>query len=204
MLTLFHAPQTRSSRIIWLIEELGTDVAIEYCDIAYRNGQKIGGPDPRNPHPEGKVPALIHDQTLITESAAVALYLTDLFPDAGLGAPVGSRDRGAFLTWLSWTAGELEPSVFSRMTGEIERNAFARASYDAAMERLIKALAAGPWLMGDRFTAADIMIGSTLGWARLHLPDNPVFDAYLERLSTRPAHRRARDRDAPGSLAAAS
>lgn len=195
MLTLFHAPQSRSSRIVWLVEELGADVRIEYCAIAYRQGQKVGEPDPRNPHPDGKVPALTHDGVVITESAAVALYLTDLFPEAGLGAPVGSRERGAYLTWLTWAVGELEPAMWARMMGQTETDAFARARYDAAMERLTEALWAGPWLMGERFTAVDVMIGATLGWGRQHLPDNAVFDAYEARLAERPAKHRADSRD---------
>ncbi len=195
MLTLFHAPQSRSSRIIWLIEELGADVRVEYCAIAHRNGQKVGEADPKNPHPDGKVPALIHDGIVITESAAVALYLTDLFPEAGLGAPVGSRERGAYLTWLTWAAGELEPAMWARITGQTETDAFAKARYDAAMERLMEALWAGPWLMGDRFSAVDVMIGSALGWGRQFLPDNAVFDTYQARLAERPARARADARD---------
>jgi len=195
MLTLFHAPQSRSSRIVWLIEELEADVHIEYCAIAYRNGQKVGEADPGNPHPDGKVPALVHDGVVITESAAVALYLTDLFPEAGLGAPLGSRERGVYLTWLTWAAGELEPAMWAQMTGQTETNPFLRARYDAAMERLMEALWSGPWLMGERFTAVDVMIGSALGWGRQHLPDNVVFDAYQARLAQRPARIRADARD---------
>ncbi|MEQ7154954.1 glutathione S-transferase family protein [Brevundimonas aurifodinae] len=193
MLTLFHAPQTRSSRILWLIEELGADVEVVYCEIAHRNGQRVGEGDPRNPHPDGKVPALIHDGALITESAAVALYLTDLHPKAGVGAPVGSPDRGALLTWLTWAAGELEPALFTRMGGASD--AFAVARYEAAMDRLMDALWSGPFLMGDRFTVADVMVGSTLTWVRPMLPDSPLFDRYLDRLAARPSSGRAAARD---------
>lgn len=193
MLTLFHAAQTRSSRILWLIEELGADVEITRCEIAHRNGKKVGEADPKNPHPDGKVPALIHDGVLITESAAVALYLTDLHPDAGLGAPVGSPQRGALLTWLTWAAGELEPALMARMSGASDFYAVAR--FEAAMDRVMEALWNGPFLMGGRFTVADVMIGSTLAWVRPMLPDSPLFDRYLERLAARPAHARATARD---------
>jgi glutathione S-transferase len=193
VLTLFHAPQTRSSRILWLIEELGADVEVVYCEIAHRNGQKVGEGDPRNPHPDGKVPALIHDGALITESVAVALYLTDLHPRAGIGAPVGSPDRGALLTWLTWAAGELEPALFTRMGGASD--AFAVARYEAAMDRLMDALWSGPFLMGDRFTVADMMVGSTLTWVRPMLPDSPLFDRYLDRLAARSSSGRAAARD---------
>jgi len=198
VLTLFHAPQTRSSRILWLIEELGADVEVAHCEIAHRNGQKVGEADPRNPHPDGKVPALIHDGALITESAAVALYLTDLHPQAGIGAAVGSPDRGALLTWLTWAAGELEPALFARMAGADD--AFAIARYEAAMDRLLDALWTGPFLMGDRFTVADVMVGSTLAWVRHLLPDSPLFDRYRDRLAARPASGRAAARDGAAGL----
>lgn len=196
MLTLFHAPQSRSSRIVWLIEELGADCRIEYCEIAYRNGHKVGDPDPKNPHPDGKVPALLHDGALVSESAAVALYLTDLFPQAGLGAAPGSPERGPLLTWLAWAAGELEPAIWSKMTGEADRNPIAGARYEAATGRLLEALWEGPWLMGDRFTVADVMIGSSLAWARFVFPESPLIDAYADRLAHRPARIRGDARDA--------
>jgi glutathione S-transferase len=198
MLKLFHAPQTRSSRILWLIEELGADVELVYCDIAHRNGQKVGEADAKNPHPEGKVPALIHDGAIITESAAVALYLTDLHPQAGLGAALGSPERGALLTWLTWAAGELEPALFARMSGASDPCSLAR--YEAAMDRLMESLWSGPYLMGERFTIADVMIGSTLAWVRPMLPDSPLFDRYLERLAARPANARAMARDGAVAL----
>lgn len=193
MLTLFHAPQSRSSRLVWLIEELGADCGIEYCDIRRMDG--TGAADPKNPHPDGKVPALIHDGALVTESAAVALYLTDLLPESDLGAPVGSRDRAAYLTWLSWSAGEMEPAMWSKISGACENDTYAQSRYDQAMSRLLEALWAWPWLMGERFTAVDVMIGASLGWGREHLPDSPLFDLYLERLAQRPAWVRAQVRD---------
>lgn len=197
MFTLFHAPQSRSSRIVWLLEELGAEYRIEYCDIARMDG--TGARDPKNPHADGKVPALIDGSMLVTESAAVALYLTDAHPDAGIGAAVGSADRGAYLTWLTWAAGEMEPAMWGKISGATETDAFARARYDAAMARLLEALWTGPYLMGERFTAADVMIGSTLGWGRQHLPESPLLDAYFARITGRPAHQRSMAKD--GDLA---
>lgn len=193
MLTLFHAPQSRSSRLVWLIEELGADCRIEYCDIRRHDGS--GGPDPKNPHPDGKVPALLHDGALITESAAVALYLTGLHPEAGLGFPAGSPRRGPLLSWLFWAAGEMEPALWGKISGATETDALAQARYDAAVTRLLEALWVGPYLMGDQFTVADVLIGSAIGWARQYLPESPLLDAYLERLSARPANQRAMARD---------
>ena len=109
MLTLHHAPRSRSSRIIWLLEELGAPYQIRYTDIPRMTGS--GAPDPANPPPDKKVPALVHDGTLITESAAIILYLTDLFPEAGLGPKLGDRQRGPYLAWLAYYAGVMEPVI---------------------------------------------------------------------------------------------
>lgn len=194
MLTLFHAPWSRSGRILWLVEELGVEHDLRYVDIR-RVQDGSGRRDPANPHPDGKVPALRHDGAVITESAAIAVYLTDLAPEAGLGAPVGSPERGALLTWLAWTAGEMEPALWSRISGSIEGDPVARARYDAVVARILGALETGPYLMGERFTAADVMIGSAVAWAREHMPASATLDAWLARIGDRPANRRAVARD---------
>ena len=200
MLTLFHAPHSRSSRIVWLLEELGVDYDIRYVDI-FRAMTGTGDRDPANLHPDGKVPALLHDGALVTESAAVALYLTDLFPEAGLGATVGSHERAAYLTWLAWTAGEMEPAFWGRISGQTEGDPVAQGRYDAVIARLFGALERGPWLMGEQFTAVDVMVGSALAWGREFAPDSPLLDAYLARITARPASLgSAQKDDAPPSL----
>ncbi|HEX8470788.1 MAG TPA: glutathione S-transferase family protein [Brevundimonas sp.] len=200
MLTLFHAPLSRSSRLIWLMEELGADYEICYCDIARRDGS--GGRDRANPHPDGKVPALIHDGALISECAAVALYLTDLHPEAGMGVSVGHRDRGEYLTWLAWAAGEMEPVLGQRLGGYVPTDPYSVRRYEAVVDRLLDRLWSAPYLMGDRFSAADVMIGATLMWARAHLPESPTLDSYVARISERPARRAAMEKD--GDIAVAS
>lgn len=201
MLTLFHAPWSRSGRLVWLLEEVGVDYEIRYCEIVRQGG--LGARDPANPHPDGKVPALMHDETLVTESLAIALYLTEQFPQADLGAPVGSPERGAFLTWLAWVAGEMEPALWSRMAGATEDDAQAGARYDAVIARLVGAIDRGPYLMGDRFTAVDVMVGSALAWARQHVPIDEALDAYLARVTDRPANARAAGKDGtPPAIAA--
>ncbi|WP_332678348.1 glutathione S-transferase family protein [Brevundimonas sp.] len=204
MLTLFHAPQSRSGRIVWLLEEIGVAYDIRYVDI-FRAMTLTGARDPANPHPDGKVPALAHDGALVTESAAIALYLTDLHPETNLGAPVGSSDRAAYVTWLAWTAGEMEPAFWGKISGAAETDPNAKARYDAAIARLMTALATGPYLMGQRFTAVDVMIASALAWAREYVPESALVDAYLERALNRPANARAAAKDGvlPGSVQAA-
>ena len=193
MLTLYHAPRSRSSRVIWLLEELGADYEVVYCDISRRDGS--GAPDPRNPHPDKKVPALVHDGTLMTESVAIMLYLTDLFTEAGLGRQIGDPERGAYLTWLAYYAGEIEPAFVAKFKDETETDPQARKAYDAVIRRLLSAVEPGPYLMGERFSAADVLIGSPLQWFRQFAPESRALDVWIERISARPAHQRAVAKD---------
>ncbi|QCI62956.1 glutathione S-transferase family protein [Phreatobacter stygius] len=193
MLTLHHAPQSRSSVVVWLLEELGVDYKINYCTIRRQDGS--GGWDASNPHPDGKVPALVHDGALVTEMAAVVLYLTDLLPGAELGPQAGEADRGAYLTWLAWYAGELQPALMARFQAAAETGEQAEAAFAAAIARVVGALDRGPYLMGERFTAADVLIGSTLGWARQFAPPSAALDAWLARIADRPAAKRAAEKD---------
>ncbi|MBB3693325.1 glutathione S-transferase family protein [Sphingomonas sp. BK580] len=192
MLTLFHAPRSRSTRIIWLLEELGVPYQLRYVTIRYRDGSGEG-PDAANPHPDKKVPALLDEQVLVTESAAVATFLADRASDGGLAPAIGDRDRGAYLTWLSWIEGEFGPAIGARL-GAIEGE--IPPAFAAALTRIERALADGPWLLGARFSAADVMLGGTLGWAHQLMPNDGVIPAYLARLTERPAFQRAMARDA--------
>ena len=200
MLTLFHAPRSRSTRFLWLLEELGLPHDVRYVSIRYADGSG-DGPDPANPHPDRKVPALRHGDALVTESAAVATYLADLAPEAGLAPAIGAADRGAYLTWLSWIEGECGPAIASRFgvaPGDPEPAAFT-----AALRRIETALSRGPFLLGERFSAADVMLGGTLDWARQVLPADGTIAAYGARLAARPACVRAMARDAvPQAVAA--
>ncbi|HEX5067236.1 MAG TPA: glutathione S-transferase family protein [Myxococcota bacterium] len=195
MLTLFHAPQSRSSRIIWLLEEIGEPYTIEYVSI--RRGDGSGAPDPRNPHPDKKVPALLHDDRLVTESGAICLHLSDSFPDAKLGPEPGDPSRSEYLTWLFYYAGVLEPALVAKITGRTEREPDEKRAYDAMCARLRAALRRGPYLVGEEFSAADILVESAFVWGRAHMPQGPEVDAYALRLSSRPARARAFTKDSP-------
>ena len=193
MLTLFHAPESRSGRILWLLEEMGVEYDLQLCTITRMDG--FDRRDPANPHQDGKVPALMHGDVLVTESLAIALYLTDLLPEAKLGYAAIEPERGAYLTWLAWTAGELEPSLWAAMSGATNAEGPAKTRYDQAMARLIGALEKGPYLMGDRFTAVDVMAGGALAWARKFAPPSELIDAYVARLSARGANEAACEKD---------
>jgi len=197
MLTLFHAPQSRSSRMLWLLEELGADYAVRYVEIPRLDGS--GRTDPANPHPDHKVPALLHDDVLVTESAAIALYLTDLQPQAGIGPLAGDPRRGPYLSWLAYYAGVIEPVVtieFAKLGG----NAMLAPTFRGLPEmhqRVLGAVERSPYLLGAAFSAADLLLGSLAQWARAMLPAGELIDGYLARLNARPALARAQAKDAP-------
>jgi glutathione S-transferase len=193
MLTIYHAPQSRSSRILWLLEDLGEPYAIEYMDI--RRGNGTGASDPRNVHPDKKVPALVHDGQLVTESAAICLYLTDTFPKAKLGPPPGDAKRGAYLTWLAYYAGVIEPTVIAKAQGRTEKDPDEKRAYDQMESRLRGALEAGPYVLGDAFSAADILVVSVFQWMRSLMPAGEPFDSYVKRCAARPALARAMAKD---------
>ncbi len=193
MLTLFHAPMSRSSRMLWLLEELGAEYEVRYVSIRRRDGS--GGPDEANPHPHKQVPALLHGKTLITESSAITLYLTDLFPDSPLGRPIGHAERGPYLSWLAYYSGVIEPMATMNFTGLTASNpAFAKGYEDMAVH-VIGTLSKQPYLLGDHISAADILLGSALGWMRRLLPENEAVDRYAATVNARPALVRAREID---------
>jgi glutathione S-transferase len=187
MITLYHAPQSRSSRIIWLLEELGQPYAIRPVSI-YRPMTGEGAGDATNPHPDRRVPAIEHQGALLAESQAIVLYLADAFPAAGLAPAIGDPARGAYLTWMAWYVAELEPALFSGLAGE--RSANQQRDYQAVMARLRAALAAGPYVMGEHFSGADLLIGSALAFGRRAFDDDAAIDAYIARCQARPAAQR--------------
>jgi len=195
MLTLYHAPQSRSSRIIWLLEEVAADYVIKITDIPRPDG--TGAVDATNPHPDKKVPALVDDGALITESIAIVQYLTDKFPAADIGPRIGDAQRGPYLAWLAYYAGVIEPVLNFQFAGVADNPALQRSFRDRAAidRRILTALEGGPFILGQKFSGADILIASMGQFARTLLPEGAVVDAYLERCNTRPALARARAKD---------
>lgn len=197
MLTLIHAPDSRSSAIATLIEEMGIQDWVEtrIVDIARFDGS--GRRDPANPHPEGKVPALVHDGQVITERGAIMLHLCGLFPDSGLSPKPGTAEWGVFASWLTWYQGVLEPVLI---------HSFANLSHPAltatfrgpeeATARIRAALDKGPWLMGDQYSAADLLVHSPYAWFKDLTPDDAVIRDWVARCMARPARQRALEADA--------
>jgi glutathione S-transferase len=196
VLTLFHRPKSRSTRFIFLLEELEAPYEIKQVTIRSRDG--TGAIDPANPHPHGKVPAIADDGVIVFESAAIALYLTDKFPKNGVGPLVGEPDRGAYLSWLCYYTGVLEPSIMSKfMKVEVPRGTAGWAPLEEVVAVIVQALSRGPYILGERFSAADVLYGTTFGMFAQNamVPKSIVVDDYVQRVLARPAFARAQARE---------
>lgn len=188
MLTLYHSPQSRSSRIVRLLDELGVLDQVEIRSVGITRFDGSGGADPANPHPEGKVPLLVHDGVEIWESSAIILYLTDLFPEAGLGRPVGHPERGAYLSWLAWYGDVMEPVMVFKLAGLSHRLLDVTfRGVDEMTARLSSQLAKTPYILGDRFSAADLLLSSTFVWMPDATPDVPEIRDWVARCQARPS-----------------
>jgi|ERR1700679_2569621 glutathione S-transferase len=188
MLTLFHAPASPSSRVVWLLEELQADYKLEIVNFPKDDGSKA---DSRNPHPHGYAPALVHDDALVTESGAITLYLTDLFPHSSIGIPMGDPLRPRYLTWLFYQVGLTEPLLYMKGTRVLEADAAMSRLYEAMMRNLAKSLAPGPFIFGERFTAVDILYVSLFERTRELLGRLDWIETYVARGLARPARQRA-------------
>jgi glutathione S-transferase len=192
MMKLYWCPRTRSFTALWLMEEAGQPYERVLTDIstgAQRNADYL------KINPMGKVPALQDGDATLAESAAICAYVAERYPDAKLAPPVGDPARAKYLYWLFYGPGCVEPAMMQLAT-KVEMNPVAAGWGDAqrVIDVLDNALQKGPWLLGDNFSAADIVIGSGLNFAvRLFkmIPARPSFDAYIARCMARPAFQRA-------------
>jgi glutathione S-transferase len=195
LITLFHRPKTRSTRFIFLLEELEAPYEIRLVTTRTREG---GAVDPANPHPHGKVPAISDDGAIVFESPAIALYLTDRFTKNRLGPLVGEPDRGAYLSWLCYYTGVLEPAFMSKfMNVEVPRGTAGWVPVEEAITAVTNLLTAGPYILGERFSAADVLYGTTFAMFAQSpmMPKSTAIEDYVRRIVTRPAFIRAQSRD---------
>src|SRR3954452_3916450 len=196
-LTLYHAAPSRSSIVHWMLEELGEPYQIHL--LSMKRGEQAA-PDYLKINPMGKVPAIRHGDVVITEAAAICTYLADEFPDRKLNIPVGDPRRGVYLKWLFFGPSCIEPAIMDRAFARKEegrRAALGYGDFDTVTNVVAQAVARGPYLLGEQFTAADVVIGSTLRWGMMFklLPERPEFLAYTSRLGERSALQRAEAKD---------
>lgn len=196
MLTFYHSPKSRSSAVAVLIDEMGIADRIDLRIVAIPRQDGSGRRDPANPHPEGKVPALDHDGNLITERGAIMVHLTTLFPEAGLAPAVGTPDWGSYLSWMVWYQGVLEPVMILDWAkiGHPALTATFRGLPEA-VARIGAALAKGPWLLGERFSAADLLVHSPFAFFPERVPDDPPIRDWVARCRARPSIARVAEAD---------
>ena len=200
--TLYHCPYTRSTGALTLLEELGADFTLHVMNMKTGEQRK---PEFLAINPMGKVPTLTHGDAVVTEQVSVYLYLADLYPEAKLAPPLGDPLRGPYLRWMVFYGSCFEPAVVDRVQKR-EPIPEARSPYgdfDSVMKTLISQMKDGPWLLGEQFTAADVLWGSALNWTTQFglIPEVPAIKDYIARFIQRPAYKSALAKDA--ELAAA-
>lgn len=201
MINLFWCPRTRASRILWLLEELGEPYTVRAIDI--RDPEARKDPDFQLASPMGKVPAIM-DQTpsgtvYMADSAAIGLYLADRYPAAGLAPPMDDTRRGRYLYWMTYTTGAIEPAMAEKFGGwEVSPVSCGWGNFDTMIGVLERGLEPGPWLLGEQFSAADVLVGSSVYFMKLFgvLPESALLQEYAARCLARPAYARALARDA--------
>lgn len=200
--TLYHAPNTRSTSVLILLEELAADYELRLLDFA---AGEQHAPEYLRVNPMGKVPAIRHGDAVVTEQVAIYLYLADLYADRGLAPPLADPQRGPYLRWLVFYAACFEPALVDRA---LKRDPAPGATspygtFDTMLGAITSQVEPGPYLLGDRFSAADVLWGTALGLATGWglVPAAPPVERYIRAFNERPAVVRARARDA--ELAAA-
>ncbi|MEX0953690.1 MAG: glutathione S-transferase family protein [Rhizobiaceae bacterium] len=196
MLQFYHAPFSRAFGVFWLLEELGADY--ERVDIDIR---AEGGTDEayRNVQPSKKVPAIEHDGVVVTERAAITIFLAEAFPEMGLSPAVGDPIRPAYLTWNVYCDSVFDPVLCARAHGlEYENNDYPFGLFDDMIANLERHLSSNEFAAGDRFTAADTQLGSAVSYTMnvlKLLPERPAFKDYASRMESRPAYQKVSKRD---------
>lgn len=194
-LVFYTNPMSRGRIVRWMLEEVGAPYRTELLDY----GTTMKGSEFLAINPMGKVPAIRHGQAIVTECAAICAYLADAFPDAGLAPPLD--ERGAYYRWLFFAAGPVEAAVTNHALGleppADKQRMVGYGNFAAVMDTLAQAVAGDRYIAGEHFSAADVYLGSHIGWGlQFDLIDSrPAFTEYWSRVSDRAAYRRANDLD---------
>ncbi len=196
-LVFYTNPRSRGRIVRWMLEEIGQPYRTEVLDY----GTTMKAPAYLAINPMGKVPALRHGDVVVTEAAAICAYLADAFPQAGLAPPHGDRLRGPYYRWLFFAAGPVEAAVSNKAFGFVvppeREGTIGYGSFQRVMDTLEQAVSGGNYLVGDKFTAADVYAGSQIGFGLMFktFEPRPAFQHYWQRITVRPAYVRARALD---------
>lgn len=197
---LYWSPQTRSTRALWMLEEAGIDYERELVDV--QNPDRRNTPEFLEASPMGKVPALVDGDTRMSESAAICLYVADRYAPGTLAPAIDDDSRGKFLYWLMYTPAVVEPAMSDKFNGvEVNRYRSGWGDFDLMLETLEQGIEGKRWILGETFTAADVMLGSSVVFMRMFdmLPDTAALGAYADRCLARPAYQRALALNEPSS-----
>jgi glutathione S-transferase len=191
-LVFYSSPMSRGRIVHWMLEEVGVPYRFEVVNLETQDQKKPGF---LALNPMGKVPAIVHRGTVVTECGAICAYLADAFPAARLAPPTDSPLRGTYYRWLFFGGSCVEAAVIDRMLSRpapSRPGALSYGSYDDTVATLGKALTPGPYILGPQFSAADVYIGSQIAFGMMvkALEPHPVFHAYVNRLQERPAYKR--------------
>ena len=196
-LIFYTNPMSRGRIARWMLEEISEP----YETVLLDYGTTMKGADYLAINPMGKVPAIRHGGTVVTEAAAICAYLADAFPDKGLAPPPASFERGPYYRWMFFAAGPVEAVVTGKALGllapEEKKMMAGYGSFDETIDALERAVSQGPYICGDRFTAADVYVGAQIGWGMMFgsIDKRPAFADYFGRISARPAAVRANEID---------
>ncbi len=199
---LYHMPQTRSGTTHWMNEELGMNEELRApCEIRLINlkaGEQTK-PSYCALNPMAKAPTLVHGDIVVTEAAAICAYLADAFPNAKLAPPAKDPKRGTYFRWMFFAPSCIEPMMLDKLSGQTRENAAAigHGDYERVIAAIKTALSNGPYILGDTFSAADVVFGSTLNFGMMFgaIPKEEPFASYVEQLMARPAAKRASEKN---------
>lgn len=190
-IVFYSSPMSRGRIVHWMLEEVGAPYRFEVVNLESRDQKK---PAFLAVNPMGKVPAIVHRGTVVTESGAICAYLADAFPAARLAPPTDSPARGLYYRWLFFGASCVEPAVIDRMLSRppAKAGALGYGCYEDTVETLEKALTPGPYLLGTQFSAADVYIAAQIGFGMMMkvLEARPTLQDYANRVQQRPAYQR--------------
>jgi glutathione S-transferase len=193
-LVFYHNPRSRAQMVAFMLEEMGVPHRTVIVKFDEGEGQK---PDYLAINPMGKVPAITHRGVTVTETGAIIAYLADAFPETGLAPALDDPARGTWLRWLFFGAGAFEPALLDTMLQrpEAPRATVGYGSYAQVLAAFETMLDPGPWILGERFSAADVYLGAELSWASSFgapgIADSPAISGYIERIKARPAYQRS-------------
>lgn len=198
---LYWCPQTRAARAVWMLEEAGVEYDRELIDIRSDAAKQHAGF--RRASPMGKVPALEDGDARVADSAAICLYLADRYAAGSLAPATDAPERGEFLFWMFFAPAVMEPCMAEKFgTAQPNRAAHGWGDFATMVDALDARLDGHEWLLGDWFTAADVMVGSTANFMKMFdiMPDSRRIAAYIDRCLARPAYKRALEIDAAAAL----